>query len=222
MVTKGPKSSQVSERLLGILLHLRSVEDKRGGGTRDLIVAFAMSEFARRGYAGTSMRQIAAGCGIKAASLYAHFPEGKQQLLREGLRDIYDEFLAYLVAPLREGMDDATALRTVVQQHIRWQLAEGDKAMAWDAAVQQFGVADVLDEDTIDRVRAHQALYHSYLQALVKSSGAEPANDRTTAVVALCDQARRWVDRARDLTEQQNEVVERVWALVRSLVPASD
>lgn len=177
-----------------------------------------MSEFARRGYAGTSMRQVAAACGIKAASLYSHFPEGKDQLLREGLRVIYDEFLSYLVEPLRDGMDDDAALRTIVTQHVRWQLAEGDKALAWDAAIQQFGVADVLDDDTVAEVREHQALYHLYLKSLVTSLGADDAEDRTIAIVALCDQARRWLDPRRSAADQQDDVAERIWVLIDALL----
>ena len=43
--------------------------------TRDLILDVAMPLFARTGYAGVSMRDIAKGVGISAAALYHHFPD---------------------------------------------------------------------------------------------------------------------------------------------------
>jgi len=48
--------------------------------TRDRIVAAALELFSRQGFAGASMRQIAAVVGIKAASLYSHFA-GKEAIL---------------------------------------------------------------------------------------------------------------------------------------------
>src|SRR5262245_8828581 len=47
--------------------------------TREKIVAAALDLFSRQGFAGTSMRQIAGAVGIRAASLYNHFP-GKEAL----------------------------------------------------------------------------------------------------------------------------------------------
>jgi len=44
-------------------------------GTRDLILEVAMPLFARTGYMGVSMRDIARGVGISAAALYHHFPD---------------------------------------------------------------------------------------------------------------------------------------------------
>lgn len=42
-------------------------------GTPGVILERALELFAQRGYAGTSVRDIASGTGIRAASIYAHF-----------------------------------------------------------------------------------------------------------------------------------------------------
>jgi AcrR family transcriptional regulator len=72
--------------------------------TRDRILDVAEALFARQGFAGTSMRDIAAEAGLTAASLYNHF-EGKDDLygavLQRGIRPLVD-----LMARLGEGQSE--------------------------------------------------------------------------------------------------------------------
>lgn len=62
-------------------------------GSADYILDEAQILFAERGLAGTSIREIAARCGIQNASLYSHF-KSKQDIyeavLERGLRPIID------------------------------------------------------------------------------------------------------------------------------------
>ena len=55
--------------------------------SRDRILDAALDLFAKHGYAGASMRQIAAAVGMRASSLYSHF-EGKAAIL-SALIDAY-------------------------------------------------------------------------------------------------------------------------------------
>lgn len=61
--------------------------------TRERVLDAAEALFARSGYAGTSVREIAAACGLRPASLYNHFA-GKQALyeavLERGLRPLLE------------------------------------------------------------------------------------------------------------------------------------
>ena len=56
--------------------------------TRQKIVICALDLFATKGYTETSVRDIALAVGIKAASLYNHFPS-KEDLLQHILNDFY-------------------------------------------------------------------------------------------------------------------------------------
>ncbi len=51
-------------------------------GTRGNILEATLQLFAETGYAGASMREIAAACGIRAATVYSHYPS-KAHLLAE-------------------------------------------------------------------------------------------------------------------------------------------
>lgn len=75
--------------------------------TRDRILDVAEALFAARGLSGTSMRDIAAGAGLTAASLYNHFA-GKEALytavLQRGVRPLVEmmQRLGAAEAPERE------------------------------------------------------------------------------------------------------------------------
>lgn len=223
-MTSDVVSNGYRDRLLAITLHLREAEKAQpsDASTRTQILAAAISLFTRKGYGGTSMREIAAKVGIKAASLYAHVPEGKEELLRLGLHSIFITFLGFVTREVQFEMSAREQLRSVVEQHIVWQLEYGDEALAWDAAVNQFGVVGVLDEDSLARIRNEQALYHNYLDDLVRATCVRPerAADISTAVRVMCDQAPTWLPIAaeRATAKERAAAGERIWTLVEALL----
>lgn len=75
------------------------------------IRAAAIALFAQRGFAATSMRDIAKASGVSLAGLYHHFP-GKDELLYRIEEDAYER----LVAPLRQFPRDMTPAQKV--EHI--------------------------------------------------------------------------------------------------------
>lgn len=65
---------------------------QRLSARREEIVDIAKRLFATRGYAATSMRDIADACGLLAGSLYSHF-RSKSQILELVLLPFYDELV---------------------------------------------------------------------------------------------------------------------------------
>lgn len=212
--------------LLRITLRLRELEAgaAQKSTSKSQILAVAMSLFTRKGYAGTSMREIASHVNMQAASLYSHYPGGKEQMLREGLHSILRDFLAFLIPDIRPEMTAEEQLHSLIRRHITWQLDFSDRALAWDAAIEQFGVAGVLDEEEILSVRREQRLYHDYLRDLVAAVvDGQRAGEMTTVILALCDQAHRWLPeegkpRKQAVSAQERDlVVEQLWRVIARL-----
>lgn len=61
------------------------------------IMLSALAHFARNGYEGASLKQIADDCGIKKPSIYAHFAS-KQDLFLQVLQDVFARQEASMVA----------------------------------------------------------------------------------------------------------------------------
>lgn len=90
-----------------------------GATTEQRIIDAATEMFYERGYHGTTMREIAAGVGIKAGSLYNHFPSKQDILVRigeEATRPLYDGALARL-----EGVEDVEdRLHELIVWHVAY------------------------------------------------------------------------------------------------------
>lgn len=87
-------------------------------GTRRRLLEEALVLFGERGYHGVSVREIAAGAGIRASSLYAHV-ESKEQLLFELLYIGHEEHHELLRRALLEaGTDPREQIRGLVTAHV--------------------------------------------------------------------------------------------------------
>lgn len=88
-------------------------------GTRAQILLAGLRLFAEHGFAGASIRDIAARAGVKSASLYAHFPS-KMHVLAELTRIGHDEHHRRLRAALLDaGVTATEQLTALVRAHVR-------------------------------------------------------------------------------------------------------
>ncbi len=86
--------------------------------TRGRILGAALGLFAERGFAGTSIRDIAGAVGIQSATLYGHFPSKEHILaeLAEAGHDAHRRRLADALASA--GPDPADQLAALVRAHV--------------------------------------------------------------------------------------------------------
>lgn len=73
---------------------------------RLLLLDAARAAFARKGYAGTSTREIAEGAGVSEALLFRHFGS-KAQLFQRAIFDPFSEFVNAYVADWEDHLDAA-------------------------------------------------------------------------------------------------------------------
>ena len=91
---------------------------QRGQRTRQMIYEEALRLFETKGFRGTSMRDIAAACGVTKPALYYHF-ESKSQLLAKLYEDITAKFFEDVreIAAARDSAE-SNLRRLVVTQSI--------------------------------------------------------------------------------------------------------
>jgi AcrR family transcriptional regulator len=103
--------------------------DATGGTkTKEEILLAAAKLFRDRGYAGSTLRDIADATGMKPGSIYYHF-ESKEKILGKildlGLREILAGVQA-VILPAREGDDHRAKIAAAVQAHLILMLARSD------------------------------------------------------------------------------------------------
>lgn len=90
---------------------------------RDEILDTAVAAFRRRGYAGTSMRDIGRALRRTQGSLYYYFPD-KESILYGSHERALDRVLAMAAAVCRESSDPAARLRGLIEGHVALMVQE--------------------------------------------------------------------------------------------------
>jgi AcrR family transcriptional regulator len=178
--------------------------DERRRNTREQIRNVALEMFAERGYAGTSLREIAERLGVTKAAVYYHFPT-KEDILASLLQDYLvqlDELIAWTAAQPRSAetrrtaMDRYAKLLAGPKTDLARFMQEGQSAIRELAAglevrkhVEQFlALLSAPDGSPEGRLRAQVALAALHLAAfgpLVPAArGAETAPEERTALRA--------------------------------------
>ena len=139
------------------------VNTERSKVGRAGILNAAASLFRLRGYGAVSLRAIAAAAGIKAGSIYYHFPSKDAivtEILDAGIVAVHDEARAAVEA-LPDKAQPEDVFRATVRGHLRALLEYGDYT---SANVRIFGqVPPAVREANLPVRRA----YEKYLDALL-------------------------------------------------------
>jgi AcrR family transcriptional regulator len=99
--------------------------------TEARIIDVATTLFYEHGYHATTMREIAAGVGMKAGSLYNHFP-GKQHVLYRIAYDTMRELFEGALRATDAEQAPAARLRAFIEWHVRYHAERRYKAKVAD------------------------------------------------------------------------------------------
>ncbi|QKS00577.1 TetR/AcrR family transcriptional regulator [Sphingomonas sp. CL5.1] len=160
---------------------------KKGDITRATILAAAARRFAEKGYADCSLRDIAALSGLKAGSVYYHFPS-KEVLLDEvllaGIERLTKTVLQH-VAALGEQAGPTERLRTMIRAHVTCFLDVRDDANTY-LRIYEY-LPPVMKRRTRSNRLAYAQLWFDVFDRGVKDGEFSAAIDRVTFISFLLD-----------------------------------
>lgn len=96
-------------------------------GRKEHVLAAAIALFSRKGYHGTTVRDIAVESGMLSGSLYAHI-ESKEDLLYEIVLQAADQFMAAIGPIVPADLPASAKLRAVMKAHLQVMAESRDAA----------------------------------------------------------------------------------------------
>jgi AcrR family transcriptional regulator len=161
----------------------------------------ALKLFGSRGFAATSVRDIAKASGVTSASLY-HYVKSKDELLVNVVLDA----MAGMVEPAREIELTQSArhrLELLVRNHIRAHLSDRE---VWEVVDEEWRRLDARRRAPIV---AYRDDYESMWRRTIADGCADgtfaPCNQKlvTFALLAMCSSVYRWFDPRKRLTAEE-------------------
>ena len=150
--------------------------------TRDRLLSAAARLFAARGFAGTSVEDLGAACGISGPAVYKHFPS-KQAVLFRLLIDISEQLHRGALGIVAAGGPPEQTLRALVAFHADFALAEADVIRVQD---RDLASLDLADRSRVRRVqREYVELWVEELAAVEPGLAPELLRFRVLATFGL-------------------------------------
>ena len=160
-------------------------------GTERRILEAATALFYEKGYHGTTMREVAAAVGIKAGSLYNHFP-GKEDLLFRIAHGTMEELLVGGREATAAAVSASERLRALVVWHVVYHAEKRFQARVADEQLHALGperrdaVLQIRDEYTGSSRR-------SSMSAGSRRGGSFPSSSLITfAIGGMCTFVDTW------------------------------
>lgn len=141
--------------------------ERKGERKREQLLVAAAKVLAERGYAGTTMADIAEHAGTQAGSMYYHFASREELIeavLRRGVTLSHENTRAALAA-LPPSAGPADRLRTAIRAHVRFQVQVSDFGRASARSTKQ--VPAEMQARVIDTYRAYGALFDGLIRASI-------------------------------------------------------
>jgi AcrR family transcriptional regulator len=133
--------------------------------TRDRLLTAAAVEIARHGLKGASLRDVAAGADIRAASIFHYFPNGKDELARA----VLDHIMGTIATRMTPTIDAAHGLAPadlIVQCAASfWDFLADHPAYSGVLMREAFAPDDAIAEIVQDHARSVVKLATAYIEA---------------------------------------------------------
>ena len=187
--------------------------------TRERLLQAALRRFSEQGFAGTTVKQIAADVGLKAPAIYNHYAS-KEELLVAASTWALGAFQAFVL-----GSDDPSdqaidRLQGLVKRHVTYQLSNLELSRAndliLDEVLRQSMLPEEMSVDIRGRMRTHLDLMTSLIAEVVGLASYPSPRTTALAITTLCDRASVWYRPEGDDTVE--DIAEAHWILASRML----
>ncbi|MCW2790855.1 MAG: TetR family transcriptional regulator protein [Aeromicrobium sp.] len=178
-------------------VHVEDGRLRRGIRTREQILNAAIDLFGSKGFAATSMKDLASAAGVQAPAIYNHFPS-KERILAATLIQTLEDFKAHVVDSDDPTRPVAARLENLVHTHVAYQVSHAKVVRSVDNLLETVAAGDLLTTEDQTEIRVYQQAYRALMSGLIDevraTSRAQVPSTAlcVLAILAVCDQSRSW------------------------------
>ena len=160
--------------------------------------------FKEKGYTATSMRHLAEGIGIEAASLYNHI-SSKEELLRGICFEVADAFVAHMDGVENSSLTPAAQLEELIRFHIRMRLEHFEEVVVNNAEWQH--MKDPYLTQFVQLRRNYQKRWETIIEKGIEQKLIKPLHPYITVltILAAVRSVEYWHRSKRGITAQTLE-----------------
>ncbi len=140
---------------------MAKIKAYRNGTKKDAIVRKAAALFRKKGFASSSMRDLADMVGVEASSLYNHIGS-KSEILQSICFTVADDFNMHLTEVEKSSVGSLEKLETLIRFHIKMMLEQYDEVYVANHEWKQ------LQEPYLDNFLTQRKLYESTLIEIIE------------------------------------------------------
>lgn len=184
------------------------------------VIAAAIAVMSEKGYAATSIQEVADRVGVLKGSLYHYFPSKEELLVRilneshQQNNEIIDRVKALDLSPFEE-------LMAYLRESGRWYLANIDRANIF------FSESRHLTGTRLEEALEYGRAYERYVQTLVRKAQADgdiraDIDDRliSRSILGSINSVRFWPSRSGSVQFTSEEIIDAFLLLTRSAISA--
>lgn len=184
------------------------------------VIAAAIEVMSEKGYAATSIQEVADRVGVLKGSLYHYFPS-KEELLVRILNESHQQNNEIIERVKALGLSPFEELMAYLRESGRWYLANIDRANIF------FSESRHLTGTRLEEAREYGRAYERYVQTLVRKAQGDgdirsDINDRliSRSVLGSINSVRSWPSRSGSQQFTPDEIMDAFLLLTRSAISA--
>lgn len=173
--------------------HLNQFDWSTTTNSRQEILEVFLTLAIEKGYRGVTMRGLADKLNVKAASIYFHFPEGRDEIIGETLRWHYYNWGIDILRIVEPSATADDFLDNLVRAHVKRQIALPESDL-WDILVATDRVSAILRPTFHSEIERWLELCAQMYEAAAQALGYNVRADLARAVMKLLDTVSMWSD----------------------------
>jgi AcrR family transcriptional regulator len=187
---------EFDSRLAAMVAFERKLESANNGRvtpSRQRILEAFLSLSAAHGVQAVSMRMLAKAVMIKPPSIYAHFENGRDEIIADSLRWNFYQFGQAILSSVQPTETPSEFWDAMVRVHFTRQLKLPESNL-WDLIIATDRAVRILPGELRDELNALQMSYEDLYCATAVELGVKEPRQRIPLILTVIEGATRWSD----------------------------